>query len=537
MKRSILTIAAVLFFAASAVNAADFYFTDHDGNQSFSDPNNWYSDCSETSAMNAIPGANDRVIICPPKTCHVDVAATVETVWVQDTASLNVWPSYTLTLNNWSSSDSVVDGTITLEASSPDFGHLAFTTNNHELTGNGLIFGQNYGCTITLDSDDQVLTNNTTISGELQITESGDPNDTSFVNGADGLVLADADGTLAITLVDSLGSPTGDWQVSTDEDAILKIDVLCTTMSGNFYVELGKLEINANVWTQGDLNFTSGTIQVADDVSFKTGQDAAVYYFHASGGSGNANDPNNWYTDNCEEHSAQDGQVPGVDDRGVICSGQTCYVTTNTTWDTANIQGTLNIQPGYTLTLQNDNNNLGHGAGNDHSVVDGTVNLQASGTYGVLAFEENDHELAGSGSIIGADDNCQIMLGNDYLDLTSSITIRGALAIVESGSQTDTSFINNGTVSANLASGTLELAVDYLDDGTCSTGNWTVSASSAVLQFGVGSTLLSGNFSISNGTLDIDADVWTEGDMSFTGGTIDVADGASFKVNQSLGCS
>ena len=57
---------------------------------------------------------------------------------------------------------------------------------------------------------------------------------------------------------------------------------------------------------------------------------------------------------------------------------------------------------------------------------------------------------------------------------------------------------------------------------------WQVSASGAVLKFDIEETaahVLSGDFEVSNGTLDIDVPEFeTSGTLIFTGGTIDCAD-------------
>jgi hypothetical protein len=237
------------------------------------------------------------------------------------------------------------------------------------------------------------------------------------------------------------------------------------------------------------------------------------------------NTPANW----------DQGHVPTAAENAVIPLGETCNVNIATAVaDTIEVYGTLNIQSDCTLTLDNTSSS--------GSVIDGTVNLEwttgSPATYGTLAFTTNDHTLSYSssaGSIIGAGSECLITLGSDNLDLTSNVTISGALAITESGTRTSTSFINDGLVSADLANGTLELAVDALDDGTCSTGDWEVCASGATLQFSVGSVKLSGDFYVSDGTLDLDANVSTEGRPRFSGGTID-ATGVTFGLNQSLGC-
>lgn len=521
MKRSILTIAAVFaaLLLASGTSAATKYFYHTELTAQAWSSAYWRSLPDGGGSPTSAPGTSDRAVI--EADCLLTSSTEVESIKVELSKELTIQPSQTLTLNNGSSSDSDVDGTITLGASSPNYGNLAFKTSDHELTGNGSIDGQGNDCTITLDTDGQVLTNNITISGALQIKESGDPNNitTSFVNDTEGLVHADIEGTLAITDIDSLGSPTGDWRVSTYEDATLNINVACMTMSGNFYVDTGTLDIDADVGTDGDLSFTSGTIDVANGVSFQTRQDAPVYYCYIGG----------WYTDSCAEHSNQDGRVPGVDDRVVVCSGMTYNVTEDTTWDTVDVQGKLYVQDNCTLTLQNNNNNLGGGAGNDHSVIDDTIYLTGSGS--TLNFTRSNHEIGGDGKITGQDNDAIISISDsNTLTINSGATVEGSL-LIHAGSGT---FDNDGVVEANHSCTDDDILACY--SGTF-TGNgvYKASISGGALWFSLGITDATGldtDFDVTGGVLDIDTDVWTTGDLTFTGGTISVANGVSFKINQ-----
>lgn len=181
--------------------------------------------------------------------------------------------------------------------------------------------------------------------------------------------------------------------------------------------------------------------------------------------------------------------------------------------------------------------NNGSGAvrltGGGTSVMNGLFVLEADSS--TLEIAGSDHALVGSGAIIGLNSSADILIG-DGLTFTSEITIEGMLQIVPSIGAGPTRFINGagGLVHATRA-GTLDLNVDALDDGTnTSPGDWQVSTNaSALLKFSTGSALLSGNFNVSAGTLDIDDDVTTIGDLTFTGGKIDVASGKSFSAKVS----
>jgi hypothetical protein len=532
MKRKLLTTAAfvaVLLIGATA-QATDNTFGYGGSDHNWSTPGNW---------SGGVPDATENAVIPAGETCDVDISTAVaDTIGVYGT--LNIEPGMKLTLDGSTSSRSCICGTVYLEknAATPPtaVGNLAFTTNGHELIGNGSIIGADHSCQITLDTNSQVLrSNGVTISGALEITEDtsgGDPTNTRFIN--DGTVSANlASGMLELD-VDHLDTGTycasGDWDVSASS-ATLRFTVGSMYLCGKFSVSNGTLDIDDDVWTDGDLSFTSGTIDVANGVSFKVNQDAKVYYFYASGGSGPANDPNYWYTDSCAVHTVRDDRVPGPDDRVVICSGQTCNVTEDTAWDTVDVDGTLNVQTGYMLTLQNDDDNLGGGIGSDNSNVDGTISLAGSGS--TLSFT-SDHNVSGSGSIVGQSNTAVIEIA-DNQTLTNTAAIEGPCQIVPAPCAVDTTFVNNGVVCANAA-GTLEIAPDSIG---VSSGDWCVSTSAnAIMHINAPSAgMHSGDICVSNGTLIIDNDFTTSGSLCFTGGTIIIANGVTFSAAGGGSCT
>lgn len=253
-----------------------------------------------------------------------------------------------------------------------------------------------------------------------------------------------------------------------------------------------------------------------------SGANATTYYFHwDSVGSQNFDDANNWYTDGCSSPSTP-GAVPTGNDRAVICSGQICNVTASAGVDTVEVCGTLNIQAGYTLAMDNGSTS--------NSVVDGTINLLGSGS--TLSFTSANHSVSGDGAIDGRHDSAVIAIASGYT-LTSEITIQGNCQIVPvSGSSTI--FINDGIVHANNA-GTLEVAPDSIGD---SSGAWCVSTSaSAVLKISTGSAAKhDGDICVSNGTLDINNTFTTAGSLCFAGGTIDVANGVTLSADGDGSC-
>lgn len=186
------------------------------------------------------------------------------------------------------------------------------------------------------------------------------------------------------------------------------------------------------------------------------------------------------------------------------------------------VDGTLLIASG-TVTLT--------GNGCATSKIDGTVILQRTAPliFGSLAFTTNDHVLKGDGAIVGQDNVTRIQVSGG-LTLTSDITIAGALQI-HAGAGT---FKNTGLVQAD--DGTANSDTLVLASGTYTgSGEWKAASADAFLRFGfaVTATKLTGDFTVSRGTLDIDADVCTTGNLTFTGGKIDVAAGKSFKAGGS----
>lgn len=175
---------------------------------------------------------------------------------------------------------------------------------------------------------------------------------------------------------------------------------------------------------------------------------ADVVTFQPGGGSGSWHDAGNWSSNS----------VPDGDDRVVIPSGKTCNVDADATADTMDVQGTLNIEPGRTLTLENNTENLIPVTPDepDHSIVDGTVNLRFGSSSGsTLAFTEAaTHIVSGTGKIVGETTACRITIVAHKTFVNQLATddngIRGAMVIegLADVSLTGT-FRNEGIVYAN----------------------------------------------------------------------------------------
>jgi hypothetical protein len=236
---------------------------------------------------------------------------------------------------------------------------------------------------------------------------------------------------------------------------------------------------------------------------------------------------NNWL-----DSGSQTG-VPMTDDRAVIPSNCICTIyDPNAVADTISVGGILDIQAGQTLTLDNDYDNLGGGAGTDNSSVTGTVNLKGSGS--ALGFIDNNHQISGGGKIVGWHNDAEIReySSQPTLTIASGLTVRGALKVKM------TSLVNNGTVLAD--DGTTSGSRDTLElySGTPSgSGQWQAvrlyGTHPAVLRFSVSATALTGGFTVgANSTLDVDADVTSDGTNghSTINGKIDVAGGVTLDL-------
>lgn len=234
--------------------------------------------------------------------------------------------------------------------------------------------------------------------------------------------------------------------------------------------------------------------------------------------------------------------VPGAGDRIVIPSTKTCTVTADATVDTMDVEGTLDIEPGVTLTLENDNHNdcpgggtPGHQCGPDDSEVSGAVQLFLDDDEGgVLFFDAEDHVVSGTGSIWGQSaDHCFIQIEGDLV-LTNQLAtalkgIRGSLTIDGLSGSTDGMLINEGIVEAESII-VVNAVIDDIEGALWITG------CKDTMHFKQGSTDLEGDFTEDDndflggpGTFRFDLDIKTCGAYRRSGGAIDVATDVVFQ--------
>ncbi len=219
-----------------------------------------------------------------------------------------------------------------------------------------------------------------------------------------------------------------------------------------------------------------------------------VFTFNAP--SGNFNNPANWIPQG----------IPDANDRIVIPEDMDCIVTVDATIDTMVVEsdGTLRVNPGVTLTLENDDH-IAHECQplqpncilSDNSIVNGTVVLifdQNSATGGSLRFVNKGHTVAGEGSIRASDTTAsKIQIAGDIVlknqlaaadnGIIGAMTIEGL-----AGSTSDGVIFNQGRIEADG-----ELIVDAeIDD---SDGALWLSGCKSNLHFVRGSSSLLGDFS------------------------------------------
>ncbi len=210
--------------------------------------------------------------------------------------------------------------------------------------------------------------------------------------------------------------------------------------------------------------------------------------------------------------------APGaLADCDCVCEQIDSYrvLTAPTDWPCVDVAGgaTLVIE-GCTLTL----------TGNCTSTIEGSILLSTSSS--TLAFT-NNHTVSGDGDIDGQHNSARINITSAVtVTIGANLTVHGSMEI-QAGSGT---LDNDGLVEGDDDGGTLTCY-----SGTfAGSGVYKVAWPGATLNFasGIDDTGLAADFRVGNATatLDIDEDICSTGDLSFTGGTINVAAGKSFKA-------
>jgi hypothetical protein len=295
------------------------------------------------------------------------------------------------------------------------------------------------------------------------------------------------------------------------------------------------------------LAFTCAAVILAGDSAL-----GANRYFRDVAGDQDFGNTTNWSGTSCAAGSGQ--TIPGASDGVIICPSKTCNLDADRTVRSMDVgdsgAGAATFNTGtFDLTLTDS-------AALDVSAASSVVNVNNSGALiltggGAADLAASTSEvrllgatsvyrvassaafsLTGDGAIVGSDASAGIEIGyftgTTPAVLTSSVDIRGALAIRDVASQVG-SFTNNGIVEAN-ASGNLTLAVSGTLEDSAGDRWLASSANSSTLKFDAALVTistdgkLSGNFKISDASsrIWIDNPLVTEGRLEMSAGILDV---------------
>lgn len=205
---------------------------------------------------------------------------------------------------------------------------------------------------------------------------------------------------------------------------------------------------------------------------------------------------------------------------GIVTTGANTLTITNSGGLTINTGGLLNVNGAGEVRLTGGGTHTINGTAAD-------IGLRLSVDGSTLRIYDANVTLTGTGYVEGRNNGAQILI-TDGETLTNEITIEGSLQICGPGT-----LDNEGLVEATRANNEndnkLECYSGTFSGGT--TGDYKVNTASAYLTFRAGGDFdgMSADFIVGAGTLDVNESVCTTGDLTFTGGTIDVIASESFK--------
>ncbi|MFH1746516.1 MAG: hypothetical protein ABIG44_05660 [Planctomycetota bacterium] len=211
-----------------------------------------------------------------------------------------------------------------------------------------------------------------------------------------------------------------------------------------------------------------------------------------------------------------EGQVPTASDNAVICTGKTCTIDDdNAVCLGLTVDGTLILGNGDTLQI---------GA---NSSIPGTMSVE---NYGKLKIAASLTLSGGSSITFGIS---YIEFQGDYtLTLASGTSLIGGFYMDRAGSGSYT-FINNGTVETGDGSFNTVFVDGTIDGGWgVSDGVFKVTSSNASMIFESTCTMsdMMTEFEVTAGTLSVRTDVCTGGDLTFSGGEIEVKQNKTFRA-------
>ena len=264
MKRTLMTTAAICaaLLLATGANAADKYFYHTQGTPQAWTSANWYTAPDGGGSSTTKPGTSDRAII--EADCFMSTSEEAESIEVEVGQELDIRTNQTLTLNNGSSEDSVIAGTLDLEASGSE---LEFTTNNHQISGAGKIDGSSDSARLRISSAITVtVSQHTSVTGAMEIRAGSGTLDN------DGTVEADnaGAGNSTLTCFDGTFAGSGEYKVSTVGATMqFSSGISDTGMAADFTMTAGTLDVNEEVVTTGEYSQTGGTLDVVAGKKFQ----------------------------------------------------------------------------------------------------------------------------------------------------------------------------------------------------------------------------------------------------------------------------
>lgn len=230
--------------------------------------------------------------------------------------------------------------------------------------------------------------------------------------------------------------------------------------------------------------------------------------------------------------------VPTEADRVVIPDDTVCNINTTAHADTLEIEagGTLNILSDQSLSLDNDNNNVG-GGDPDNSIIDGILFITGGDDPGIFYTYQQSHWISGDGRIQGEDVNALVEIGagttlTNLLDTVGEgfyggMTIKGRAGIGEPNGE----FANEGRVDANNRLTIVLDSTTILDD--VEGAWWGISYNNSRIEFRREALNLEGDIETGGCTttflLIFKADVKTCGELIYNYAGIDIQNSSTFE--------
>lgn len=161
-------------------------------------------------------------------------------------------------------------------------------------------------------------------------------------------------------------------------------------------------------------------------------------------------------------------------------------------------------------------------------IIDGQLRLLTSTSM----LQINDNVvLAGGGRIVGTANDAQISV-DARREVTSRVTIAGALSIGGFNRATTGTFVNEGLVHADRDNTPFIITLE--DITFLGPGEWRVGNASPCVEINFASgtaTGLWGDFTVLDGTLNVDVNLITSGRLHWVDGKIEVDSGVEFRAN------